>query len=93
MDLYYETYKGFQYLASCESWETAEAAINAAGWFWSDEAPQSFVNKDKVHLYDYEIYVGKRMHYGEYRRNYGSCRTLKGSYDPTTKTIVVMVQE
>lgn len=31
------------------------------------------------------------MHYGEYKRNYPNCKTKQGSYNGTTKTIVVYV--
>lgn len=31
------------------------------------------------------------MHYSEYKREYADCKTKDGSYDKTTKTIVVYV--
>lgn len=32
----------------------------------------------------------RRMHYGEYKRDYADCETVEGSYDKRTKTIEVM---
>lgn len=33
------------------------------------------------------------MHYGEYKRNYADNRTVRGSYNPETKTIKVIVKK
>ena len=33
----------------------------------------------------------KRMAYRDYKRHYANCETVRGSYDTSTKTIVVLV--
>ena len=36
-------------------------------------------------------YEEVEMHYGEYKENYSHCKTKKGSYDKSDKTIIVYV--
>lgn len=34
-----------------------------------------------------------RMKYDQYKQHYGDCGTIVGSYDPNTKTIIVLVPD
>ena len=40
---------------------------------------------------EYDEIEERRMFYGDYKNDYPGCETVKGSYDPADKTIVVRI--
>lgn len=55
---------------------------------WIEENRVCYDCYIKEQMKDYEEV---EMHYGEYKENYSHCKTKKGSYDKSDKTIIVYV--
>lgn len=92
IDIYYAGNFGYGYIASCESIETAMDAILATGRTWDDDLGD-FVDADQNHISASAIRFAKRVKYSEYKTKYARCRTIKDSYDPASKTIIVLAEE
>ncbi len=95
-----------RYICNTDCIDNLEANMEANGWVYDPDTDcickkiekeyvtptgKKYIEKDTINVFIGDLCDAVTVHYGDYKRNYRSTKTLKDSYSAEDKTIVVLL--